>query len=248
MQLPKHSVLTQEEEVELAKKVQAGDESAREEFVCRNIPLVYHIAQKDYKGLWNLDDLVQEGIVGLMRAVDKFDHERGVRFMTYASYWIHQSMRSALFDKSHTIRIPRSSRVKMNKIKKVSEEMVRELGREPEVEEIAERLEMKPFVVRRFIRNEVHMVSKDKIPDGYAGSVGFDLDKQEEYEMLYECVDELPEGMRECIILRFGLKGHKPHSLREIAEQRGLTHQRIHQIIQAGVAKLKSLCWKKNMG
>ena len=251
-------LLTAEEEVELAERIKQGDPEARSHMIRANLRLVVKIAQ-DYANYgMPVTDLISEGNIGLMKAVERFDPEKGGKLSTYAAWWIKQSIKRALANQSKTIRLPVHLVDKIAKLRRVSNQMTEELGREPTDEELAEEVGMAAAKVASLKSAAIRPTSLDQpLGDDDNTSLGDiigDDEAQTPFEQLRDkdlrdevgdLLDVLDDRERKIINSRFGLDGHKTKTLEEVGVKFGVTRERIRQLQNIALRKLRRALNKK---
>ena len=243
-QIARGRLLTHEEEIDLGRRIRGGDETARSKLIERNLRLVIPMAKK-YSGMGlPFGDLIQEGNIGLMRAADKFDPEKGFRFSTYATWWIRQAVQRAVADKGRTIRVPVHMGEKVRKMARTYNELSAQLEREPTDKEVAEMLgwdvdrvkDVKSAIPDATSLNqplssdegssELGDFVEDERESGMAGEVVRELESRH----LIEYVKRLPERQRRVLVRRYGLDGEKPATLAVLSEELEVSRERVRQL------------------
>lgn len=251
-EIGKVPLLTREEEIELAKRIAAGDRSAKRELAEANLRLVVSIAKKYIGRGMSFLDLIQEGNLGLIKALDKFDYTKGYKFSTYATWWIRQSITRAIADQARTIRIPVHMIENINKLGRIQKQLVQELGREPHPEEVAEIMDMdvdkvrdimkiaqKPISLETPIGEEEDSQLGDFIEDEHIDTPVEIAEHTLLREQLLDILETLTPREEEVLRLRFGLDDGRTRTLEEVGIQFDVTRERIRQIEAKALRKLR---------
>ncbi|MEO6866822.1 MAG: RNA polymerase sigma factor RpoD [Gaiellales bacterium] len=252
-EIGKVALLTGEQEVSLAKRIERGDMAAKRALIEANLRLVVSIAKRyQNRGLQFLD-LIQEGNLGLMRAVDKFDYTKGYKFSTYATWWIRQAITRAIADQARTIRVPVHMVETINKLIRTQRALSQKLGRDPSHEELGAAMEMTADKVRDVLKLNQDPVSLETPVGGEADTSLADFVEdtvtpvpdaavtgKARREEVAEILETLSHRERKVLELRFGLRGEEPRTLEEVGQRFGVTRERIRQIEAKTLSKLKS--------
>ncbi len=254
-EISRYELLTAEQEVELSRRIARGDEAARQHMINANLRLVVKIARRYMNRGLSLGDLIEEGNIGLMRAVEKFDDAHGCRFSTYATWWIRQSVERAIMNQARTIRLPVHVGKEFNAMLRKVNALRNELGREPDEREIAEALGVPVGRVRQLLESSLVTESADETlhddgdftiydvnEDENAVAPGENLEERCRSELVRKWLERLTPKEREVVRLRFGLCGHEdPWTLEAIGKHMGVTRERIRQIQVAALQKLRAM-------
>lgn len=253
-EIQKTKLLTAEEERSLARRIASGEMAARDHMIESNLRLVVKIAKRYMNRGLPFLDLIEEGNMGLIKAVERFKLSKECRFSTYATWWIRQSIERALVNQSRTIRLPVHVSDDINKFIKISRELVHRYNREPHVDEIAEAMGVEPAYIQRLMvlvkktfsiehpmgENRDYSLI-DTIEDTNADDPSVFLEDLDKYAHIREWLDSLAENEREILVLRFGLEDREPQTLDTIGQKFGVTRERIRQIEAKSLDKLRKI-------
>jgi RNA polymerase primary sigma factor len=258
--LKKFPLLSLKEEKELAKKVANGDCEAREKMIVSNLKLVVKIAKHYVNRGLPFQDLIEEGNIGLIRAVEKFNVSKGCKFSTYSTYWIRQSIDRAIANQSNLVRIPLHVTNDIVKMIKYKRDLSKELEKEPSVSELAERMDVPTRYVRKLLlmtkknlsleaslRDRTSQSLIDILEDDKAETPAGEAERHDEQELIDEWLQYLSDIEKEVISLHFGLHKILPRTLEEIGDKLGLTRERIRQIEVKALEKLKKITKKQHL-
>ncbi|MCI0748496.1 MAG: RNA polymerase sigma factor RpoD/SigA [Verrucomicrobia subdivision 3 bacterium] len=253
----RYKLLTRKEETALARRVRKGDAAAREQMIVSNLRLVVKIAMDFCHCGLPLLDLISEGNIGLMKAVDRFDPDVGARFSAYASVWIKQGIRRGLANHGRTVRLPAHIHEKLSALNRAANDLRAELGREPTAEEIAAETHLPSRRVKEFLAAARPTVSLDEsagdsefgtlaeiVPDSAAIRPDENLMVADIIDLMYDAIGELPAREQKIVKGRFGLNGEGQQTLRELSVQLKVAHERVRQIQNAALKKLR---WKMRL-
>lgn len=253
-------LLSAEEEVHYARLARKGDEMGRRRMIVSNLRLVVKISRRYVNRGLSLLDLIEEGNLGLIRAVEKFDPERGFRFSTYATWWIRQTIERAIMNQTRTIRLPIHVVKELNVYLRAARELTQKLDHEPTAEEIAELLEKPVADVKRMLKLNERVTSVDTplgpssdksildtIADDRVSDPSEELQSQDIHSNLDQWIEELPEKQREVLSRRFGLRGYETSTLEDVGREIGLTRERVRQIQVEALKRLREIMEKQGL-
>jgi len=252
-EIGKIPLLKYEEEVELAKKIEEGNSAAREKLINSNLRLVVSVAKKYRNSNMPTLDLIQEGNIGLMKAVEKFDYRKGFKFSTYATWWIRQAISRSISDQSRTIRIPVHMSETINKLSRTVTRLSQKLNRDPEISEIAKEMgisEDKVMEIQKIAQDPVSLDTPvgedgessfgDFIPDTNSSPAYENIMKEDLHNRLIMALETLTPREQKVVKMRFGIDLDRTYTLEEIGKEFGITRERIRQIEAKAIKKLKN--------
>jgi RNA polymerase primary sigma factor len=260
--IDKGKLLTHREEIDLSKRAKAGDQKARHKLIEKNLRLVISVAKK-YRGMGlPFEDLIQEGNLGLMKAVEKFDPDRGWRFSTYATWWVRQAVQRAVADKGRTIRVPVHMTEKIRKMARTYNELSAELEREPTNEEVAERLGWTANEVRdvKGAMTDAGSLNQplssdvgsselgELVEDEQASDAPGEVMREMETQGLQAAIEGLPERHRHVLVRRYGLDDQKPATLAQLSDELKVSRERIRQLQREAERMLRSGQYGRALG
>lgn len=253
-ELSKRPLLSRAEERELGRRAQAGDDAAREQFIESNLKLVVSIAKRYRNSGVPMEDLIQEGNMGLVKAVDKFDPGRGCRFSTHAVLWIEGQIRRSIANLRHNVHLPLRVVADLSRLSRVSDELTQKLGQKPTVEDLADSMKAPLGHVKQLmelrpdpaslddpIDNDLEMFLSDVLEDETAVFPDDFAIRSESARELAACLSALPDRYQTVIRLRYGMDGSREHTLEEIGQKLGLTRQRVRQIEMTALKKMRCM-------
>lgn len=259
-QIGQNRLLNREEEVKLAKRIEQGDQSAKQELADSNLRLVVSIAKKYIGRGLSFMDLIQEGNIGLMRGVDKFDYTKGFKFSTYATWWIRQAILRAIDDQARTIRVPVHMVENINKLNRIRRQLTESLERKPTIDELASEMNMSKDKIKDIISSSENTISLNtSVAEDNNAELGdfvedkSNVDPSEETidKDLKDQIDNVLDGLTDreenVLRLRFGLNGQTPMTLEAISKVLGITRERVRQIQNRAIQKLSRFPETKNL-